>query len=160
MSCTQFIADGSQLLQCTGILPEFSPILKADGVDDEVGVDVFRIAVGSHLHLMPGPGFRGELSGDGMGFLIADVLPRREGLDILIEVDAVQFAVGSLGGFKLQNGIHPITVDAADESLTGLPVEGFVLSHAVAHDTTHGTDVLPGFPDVGYGCHGAPRLIR
>ena len=160
MSCTQFIADGSQLLQCTGILPEFSPILKADGVDDKVGVDVSGIAVGGHLHLMSGPCLHGELPCDVMSFLIADVLPRGEGLDILIEVDAVQFAVSSLGSFKLQNGIHPITVDAADKSLTGLPIEGFVLSHAVAHDPTHSTNVLPGFFDVSHGCHGAPRLIR
>ena len=101
MSCTQFIADGSQLLQCTGILSQFSPILKADGVDDKVGVDVSGIAVGGHLHLMPGPCLHGELSGNVMGFLIADVLSGREGLDILIEVDAVQFAMGSLGGFEL-----------------------------------------------------------
>ena len=121
---------------------------------------MFGIAVGSHLHLMPGPCLHGELPGDGMGFLIADVLSGRKGLDILIEVDAVQYAMGSLSCFELQNGIHPITVDAADESLTGLPVEGFVHSHAVAHDTTHGTDVLPGFFDVSHGCHGAPRLIR
>ena len=160
MSCTQFIADGSQLLQCTGILPEFSPILKADGVDDKVGVDVSGIAVGGHLHLMPGPCLHGELPCNVMGFRIADALPGRKGLDILIEVDAVQLTVGSLGGFELQNRIHPITVDAADESLTRLPVEGLVLSHAVPHDPTHGTDVLPGFFDVSHGCHGAPRLIR
>lgn len=121
---------------------------------------MFGITVGGHLHLMSGPCLHGELSGDGMGFLIADVLPRREGLDILIEVDAVQFAIGSLGGFELQNRIHSVAVDAADESLTGLPVEGLVLSHAVPHDTTHGTDVLPGFFDVSHGCHGTPRLIR
>ena len=160
MSCTQFIADGSQLLQCTGILPQFSPILIADGVDNKVGVDVSGITVGGHLHLMPGPCLHSKLSGNVMGFLIADVLSGRKGLDILIEVDAVQFAMGSLGGFKLQNGIHPITVDAADKSLTGLPIEGFVLSHAVAHDPTHSTNVLPGFFDVCHGCHGAPRLIR
>ena len=64
-----------------------------------------------------------------------------------------------LGGFELQNRIHPIAVDAADKLLAGLLVPGFILSHAVPHDTTHGTDVLPGFLDVGHGCHGAPRLI-
>ena len=160
MSCTQFIADGSQLFQRVGILPQLSPVHEADGVDDKVGVDMSGIAVSGHLHLMPGPGLHGELPCNVMGFRIADVLSGREGLDILIEVDAVQFAMGSLGGFKLQNGIHPITVDAADKSLTGLPIEGFVLSHAVAHDPTHSTNVLPGFFDVGHGCHGAPRLIR
>ena len=64
-----------------------------------------------------------------------------------------------LGRFKLQNRIHPIAVDAADKPLARLFVPGFIFPHAVPHDTTHGTDMLPGFLDVGYGCHGAPRLI-
>jgi hypothetical protein len=143
-------------------LSQFSPILKADRVDDEVGVDMSGIAVSGHLHLMSGPCLHGELPCNVMGFLIADVLSGRKGLDILIEVDAVQFAMGSLSRFELQNGIHPITVDAADESLTRLPVECFVLSHAVPHDTSHGADVLPGFPDICYGSYAAspPRLMR
>ena len=160
MGTAQLVTDGTEVLQRVGVLPQLSPVHEADGVNDEVGVDVFGITVGGHLHLMSWPCLHGELSGNDMGFLIADVLSGRKGLDILIEVDAVQFAMGSLGGFKLQNGIHSVAVDAADESLTGLPVEGFVLSHAVPHDPTHGTDVLPGFFDVSHGCHGAPRLIR
>ena len=160
MGTAQLVTDGTEVLQRVGVLPQLPSVLEADGVDDKVGVDVSGIAVGGHLHLMPGPCLHSKLSGNVMGFLIADVLSGRKGLDILIEVDAVQLAMSGLGGFELQNGIHPITVDAADESPTGLPVEGLVLSHAVPHDTAHGTDVLPGFFDVSHGCHGAPRLIR
>ena len=92
-----------------------------------MGVDVFGIAVGGHLHLMSGPGFRGELSGDGMGLLVGDVLPGREGLDILIEVDAVQFAVGILGGEELRDGIQSITTDAADIPLPGHSIHRLAL---------------------------------
>ena len=110
----QFIADGTELLQSVGILPQLPAVYETDGVDHKMGVDVFGIAVGGHLHLMSGPGFHGELSGDGVGLLIGNVLPGREGLDILIEVDAVQFAVGILGGKELRDGIHSVTANAAD----------------------------------------------
>ena len=86
---------------------------------------MFGIAVGGHLHLMSGPGFHGELSGDGMGLLVGDVLPGREGLDILIEVDAVQFAVGILGGEELRDGIQSVAADAADIPLAGELIYGF-----------------------------------
>ena len=69
----QLIADGTELLQGVGILPQLSAIHKTDGVDHKMGVDVFGIAVGGHLYLMSGPGFHGELPGDCMGFLVGDI---------------------------------------------------------------------------------------
>lgn len=92
-----------------------------------MGVDVFGIAVGGHLHLMSGPGFHGELSGNVVSLLIGDVLPGREGLDILIEIDAVQFAVGILGGKELRDGIHSVTADAADIPLPGHSIHRLAL---------------------------------
>ena len=121
----QLIADGSELLQCIGVLPQLSAIHETDGVDHKMGVDVFGIAVSGHLHLMSGPGFHGELSGNVVRLLIGDVLPGREGLDILIEVDAVQLAVGILGGEELRDGIQSITTDAADIAMTGELIHGF-----------------------------------
>ena len=149
----QLIADGTELLQSVGILPQLSAVHETDGVDHKMGVDVFGIAVGGHLHLMSGPGFHGELSGDGVGLFIGDILPGREGLDILIEVDAVQFAVGILGGKELRDGIHSVTANAADIPLPGQLIHGLALLQAVPHDTDHGAGMLPGFLDVGYGCH-------
>ena len=92
-----------------------------------MGVDVFGIAVGGHLHLMSGPGFHGELSGDIVSLLVGDILPGREGLDILIEIGAVQFAVGILGGEELRDGIHSITANTADIPLPGQPIHGLAL---------------------------------
>ena len=149
----QLIADGTELLQRAGILPQLPSIHEADGVDNKMGVDVFGIAVGGHLHLMSGPGFHGELSGDGVGLLIGDILPGREGLDILIEVDAVQLAVGILGGEELRDGVQSVTADAADIPLPGQLIHGLALLQAVPHDTDHGTGMLPGFLDVSYGRH-------
>ena len=72
----QFITDGAELLQSVGILPQLVTIHEADGVNNKMRVDVFGIAVGGHLHLMPGPCFHGELSGNVVSLLVGDVLLR------------------------------------------------------------------------------------
>ena len=156
----QFIADSTELLQSVGILPQLSAIHKADGVDNKMGVDVFGIAVGGHLHLMSGPGFHGELSGNVVRLLVGDVLPGREGLDILIEVDAVQLAIGMLGGKELRDGIQSVAADAADIPLPGELIHGLGFLQAVSHDTDHGTGMLPGFLDICYGRHCPPPMRR
>ena len=121
----QLIADGTELLQRAGILPQLSAIHKADGVDNKMGVDVFGIAVSGHLHLMSGPGLHSELSGNVVSLLIGDVLPGREGLDILIEVDAVQLAVSIFGSEELRDGVQSVAADAADIPLAGELIHGF-----------------------------------
>ena len=156
----QLIADGTELLQSVGILPQLSAIHEADGVDHKMGVDVFGIAVGGHLYLMSRPGFHGELSGNVVSLLIGDVLPGREGLDILIEVDAVQFAVSILGGEELRDGVQSVTADAADIPLPSDLIHSLTFLQAVPHDTDHGAGMLPGFLDVGYGRHWPPPMRR
>jgi hypothetical protein len=159
MSHTDIIADQPKKLQSVGVLPEFQSSLEVYGVDDEVTVYMVGIAVGGNENFRTGPGTGGKLHGDLMRLLGSDILRGFEGLYILIEVYAIHFSMSCLGCFELQNGIHTVAVDAADEPLAGLLVPGFILSHTVPHDTSHGADVLPGFLDVGHGCHGAPRLI-
>ena len=149
----QIITDGPELPECAGILPEFPSVNKAHGVDYKVGVDVLGITVGGHQHLMSRPSLRCERSGDGMGLPIRDILPGGEGLDILIEVDAVHFAVGMLGGKKLCDGIQTVTADAANILLPGELIHCLGFLQAVQHDTDHGTGMLPGFLDVSYCCH-------
>ena len=160
MSLTDLITYQPQRLQCVGILPELPPGFKAHGVDDEVTMDMVGVAVGGDEDFNTGPGTDCKLLCDLMCLLGSNILRGLKGLHILVEVDAIHFFMSGLGGFKLQNRIHPIAVDAADEPLPGLFVPGLIFSHAVSHDCTHGTEVLSGFFDVGYGCHGAPRLIR
>ena len=159
MHHADIVTDQPQELQGIWVLPELQPGFKVHGVDDEVTMDMVGIAVGSDENFRTGPGTSSEFHGDLMCLLGSDILRGFEGLYILIEVDSIHFSVSCLGRFKLQNRIHPIAVDAADKPLARLFVPGFIFPHAVPHDTTHGTDMLPGFLDVGYGCHGAPRLI-
>lgn len=159
MSHADIVTDHPQELQGIGVLPELQTSLEVHGVDDEVTMDMVGIAVGGDENFRTGPGTSSEFHGDLMCLLGSDILRGFEGLYILVEVDSIHFSMSCLGGFKLQNGIYPIAVDAADKLLARLFVPGFIFPHAVPHDTTHGTDMLPGFLDVGYGCHGAPRLI-
>ena len=156
------VADQPQELECIGILPQLHPRLEVYRVDDEVTMDVAGIAVGGDENFRTGPGTHREFQSNIMRLLGRDILCGFEGLHILVEVDAIHFSVNCLGCFELQNGIHPIAVDATNKTLTGLFIPGLVLSHAVPHDTSHGADVLPGFPNISYGSYAAspPRLIR
>ena len=86
---------------------------------------MFGIAVGGHLHFVSGPSFHGELSCDVVCLFVGDVLPGREGLDILIEVDAVQLAVSIFGSEELRDGIQSVAADAADIPLAGELIYGF-----------------------------------
>ena len=157
-----FIADQPQRLQRVGILPELPPCFKAHRVDDEVTMDMVGVAVGGDEDFRTGPGSDCKLLCNLVSLPGRDVLRGFEGLHILIEVNAVHLAVSCLGGFELQNGIHSVAVDTTDETLLRLLVPGLVLSHAVIHNGSHGTEMLLGFPDIGHGSYAAspPRLMR
>lgn len=152
------VADLPELAEGVGVLAELFPGLETDGIDDEVGVDMPGIAVGGHLHLMPRPGLRRELQPDGMSLGIGDVLPGGKGLDILVEIDAVQLVVGGLGGEKFREGILAVAVQTGHIPAPGFRVGSFVHPLAVAHDGFHGTDMLLGFPDVGHSRHLLPPM--
>ena len=153
-----FVADLPELAEGVGVLAELLPGLEADGIDDEVGVDMPGIAVGGHLHLMPRPGLRRKFQPYAMGLGIGDVLPWGKGLDILVKVDAVQLVVGGLGGEKFREGILAVAVQTGHISAPGFGVGDLVHPLAVAHDGFHGTDMLFGFPDVGHSRHLLPPM--
>ena len=152
------IADLPELPQSGRGLAELHPRFKADGVDHKVGVDMLGIAVGGHLHLMPRPGLGGKLQTDGVCLLVADVLVGRKGLNVLVEIDAVQLVVGGLGGQEFCEGIGTVAVQSAHISVACFWVGGLVLSLAVPHHRLHGADVLLGFLDVGYSCQPLPPM--
>lgn len=158
MRHADFVADLPELAEGVGVLTELLSRLKADGIDDEVGMDMPGIAVGGHLYLMPRPDLCRELQPDAMGLGIGDVLPWGEGLDILVKVDAVHLAVGGLGGEKFREGILAVAVQPCHIPVPGFGVGGFVHPLAVAHDGFHGTDMLLGLPDVGHSRHLLPPM--
>lgn len=70
------ITDLPELPQrCRGLV-ELHPRFEADGVDDEVGVNVVGIAVGGHLHLIPRPGLGREFQPDCVGLFVGYFLSR------------------------------------------------------------------------------------
>ena len=158
MRHADLVADLPELAEGIGVLTELLPGLEADGIDDEMGVDMPGIAVGGHLHLMPRPGLRREVQPNGMSLAISDILPWRKRLDILVEVDTVQLVVGGLGGEKFREGILSVAVEAGHIPAPGFGVDDLVHPLAVAHDRFHGTDVLLGFPDVGHSRHLLPPM--
>ena len=158
MRHADLVAELPELAEGVGVLAELPACLKADRVDDKVGVDMPGITVGGHLYLMPRPGLRRKLQPDGMGLGVGDVLPGRKGLDILVEVDAVQLVVGGLGGEKFREGILSVAVQPGHIPDAGFRVGGFVHPPAVAHDGFHGTDMLLGFPDIGHSRHRFPPM--
>ena len=114
MFFADLVTDSAELTQGVGILAELLAVYEADGVDHEMGMDMLGIAVGADLHLISRPCFFCKLSGNLMCLLGRDVLPRMEGLNVLIEVDAVRFVVGSFRCQKFRDGIAAVTVDTAD----------------------------------------------
>ena len=155
---TNPIADLPKLPQGIRSLAELHPGFEADGVDDEVGVDVLGIAVGGYLYFMPRPCLCYKLQTDGMGLLVGDIFPGRKGLDILVEVDPVQLVIGSLGSYKFRKGVGTAAVHAAHKPLPCSGIDGLIFPLTVLHDRPHGADVLFGFLDVGHGCQGFPPM--
>ena len=162
MRHADIITDHPQELQHVGVLVQLQTGFEVHGVDDEVTVDMVGITVGGDEHFRTGPGTGCEFQSNFMCLPVGDIFRGREGLDILVEVDAAHFAMCSLGRFELQNGIHPIAVDTTDKPPAGMLIPGLVLSHAVPHDIPHGTEMLLLLRDKSNGSYAAspPRLMR
>ena len=123
-----------------------------------MGVDMLGIAVGSHLYLMPRPGLGGKFQTNLVSLLIGDSFLGRKGLNVLVEIDAVQLVVGGLGSQKFREGIGPVAVQSGYVSNPGFRVGGLILPLAVPHHCLHGTYVLFRFLDVSYSCQPLPPM--
>lgn len=155
---TDLVADLPKLPQGIGGLPQLSPRLKADRVNDKVGMDMLGITVCGHLYLIPWPRLGSELQADGMSLFVTDILLGREGLHILVEVDPVQLSICCFCSHKLCDGIGTVAVHAADIAVSCLGIDGLILPLAVLHDSLHCTDMLLAFLDVGYCCQSLPPI--
>ena len=155
---TDFVTDLPELPQGDRGLVQLHSGFKTDGVDHKVGMDMLGIAVGGHLRLIPRPRLGGKLQTDGVGLLVGNVLPRRKGLHILVEIDPIQLMISGLGSHKFSERIGAETVHPADISVPGLRISCFILPLTVPHNGSHGADVLLGFLDVSYCCQCLPPI--
>ncbi len=155
---TDLVADLPELPQCGGSLVELHPGFKTDGVDHKMGMYMLGIAMGGHLYLMPRPCLGGKFQTNLVSLLIGDLFFRRKGLNVLVEIDAVQLVVGGLCGEKFREGIGTVAVQSGYVSNPGFRVGGLILPLAISHHRLHGTDVLLGFLDVAYSCQPLPPM--
>ena len=114
MGTADLIAELAKLFQSAGVLPQLLSVFIADGVDDKVGVNVGSVAVRGYQYLMPRPCLLRKLLSDFVSLCRCDGFFGGEGLNILIEVHAVQLVIGRFGCFKLGDSVETVTVDAAD----------------------------------------------
>lgn len=142
---TEFVAERAQLPQRAWVLPELGPGLKADAVDDEVGMDVRRVTVGGDQYLVARPCPCSKLPGDHVGFFIGHRLLRREGLDVLVEVHAILFSVDGLGQHEFLKGVFAVAVDAGH--ISAASGFGFLRLTAISQDPFHCADILSALRD-------------
>ena len=125
----QSIGHIPQVLERFHVAVVFFACVRADGIDDEVGMDMLPVGVGGHHHL-EALELLCQFQGNLMGGLGRQVLLRVEGLDQLIELPSLRFFVEPLGVQELPEGRLRHTVHAGDQLPTF--VRRFILPAAVA----------------------------
>ena len=100
MLLAELVADLPHLLQGIGGEVQFLSGVRVDGVDDQVGVQVFRVHVRGHQHLAAWEEPLRQLLGDLVRFRRRDFLFGREGLDVLVEEDPIGLSIEILGSHE------------------------------------------------------------
>lgn len=148
----------AELCQVRLFKVELPAALEADGVDNEVGVDVRPVRVGGHEDLVALP-LLCQLQGDPMGQLRRDGLLRMEGLDEVIVHPAAVFSVLQLGADELGAAGRRLAVHAGHQ-MAVLIGSLFLLHHVPEHRAHAAAGLTPGTVD---GCddgHGSHRPLQ
>lgn len=125
----QSIGHIPQMLEGFHVAVVLFSCVHADGIDDEVGVDMLPVGVGGHHHL-EALELLCQFQGNLMGCLGRQLLLRVERLDQLIELPSLRFFMEPLGIQELPEGSLRHTVHAGDQSPS--LVRSFILPAAVA----------------------------
>ena len=96
MCCAYLIVGQPVCLEVGGALVEFFSIPEADAVDDQVTVQMVCVNVGGYQHLEVGELPLGQFQRNGVGLLKRQVIRLREGLDEVVVLPPVDFAVSLL----------------------------------------------------------------
>ncbi len=108
------VTKSTELFERLGGLAQLPAGFKADRVDYKMGVQMVGIAVGGYLYFMPRPSLGSKFQRNLMGFLRCDSFQRREGLNVLVEIDSTYLFVRLFGRHKFQERILTLAVDTAD----------------------------------------------
>ena len=96
MCCAYLIVGQPVCLEVGGALVEFFSVPEADAVDDQVTVQMVCVNVGGYQHLEVGELPLGQFQRNGVGLLKRQVIRLREGLDEVVVLPPVDFAVSLL----------------------------------------------------------------
>ena len=123
-----------QLLDLLFCDVQFSACIEVDGVDEEVGMDVFPVCVGADQDFIAlivlSQLQRRRMSGDWVGCLAF-----REALHHVVEQRTVDFVIDPLGSHEVRVDRFRLAVDACDQLL---PRElSFLVLHGVPHHGSH-----------------------
>ena len=118
---------------------QFLSCIEVNGVDEEVGMDVFPVCVGADQNFIPlivlSQLQRRRMSGDRV-----DRLAFWEALHHVVEQHAVGFVMQPLGGHEVRIDRFRLAVDACDQLLT--VTLGFLVLHGVPHHGSHASGGL------------------
>ena len=94
---TNFVAELHQFLDCFLVGMVLLPVLEADGVEDEVTVNMFAVDMSCHYNFIFVEGFLRELHRYLVSELGVNLIPTRETLHQMIVQSTVRFMVQVLG---------------------------------------------------------------
>ena len=152
------VADLPHLLQGIGGEVQLLSGVRVDRVDDQVGVQVFRVDVCGHQNLAAWEEPLRQLLGDLVRFRRRDFLLGREGLDVLVEEGSVGLSVEVLGRHETLLCQLRRAVDTGEVAAAGFIHRLFLLGHIADHPPHGARRLFPLF-DVATGRQGrSPNL--
>ena len=133
---TELIVALPQFLELLFCNVQFLSRIEVDGVDEEVGMDVFPVCVGADQNLIVLSQLqRRRMSGDRV-----DCFAFREALHHVVEQHAIGFVIEPLGSHEVRVDRFRLAVDACDQPL---PIElSFLVLHGVSHHGSHASGGL------------------
>lgn len=152
------VADLPHLLQGVGSEVQLLSGVRVDGVDDQVGVQVFRIDVCGHQNLAAWEEPLRQLLGDLVCFSRGEIFLRGEGLDVLVEEGSAGLSVEILGRHETLLCQLRRAVDTGEIAAAGFVHRLFFLGHIADHPPHGARRLFPLF-DVATGRQGrSPNL--
>ena len=118
---------------------QFLSRIKVDGVDEEVGMNVFPVYMGADQDFIALI-VLSQLQRRCMGGDRVDCFAFREALHHVVEQHAVGFVMQPLGGHEVRIDRFRLAVDACDQLLT--VTLGFLVLHGVPHHGSHASGGL------------------
>ena len=152
------VADLPHLLQGVGSEVQLLSGVRVDGVDDQVGVQVFRIDVCGHQNLASWEEPLRQLLGDLVCFSRGEIFLRGEGLDVLVEEGSAGLSVEILGRHETPLCQLWRAVDTGEVAAAGFIHRLFLLGH-IADYPSHGTRRLLPLFDVTTGRQRRPPYL-